>query len=221
MISSATFYSDFLNNPTSIYDGKFFTNSEQECDAKFAIHQGTYNYFNDSDNELIYVELPYKNDNFVLCLILPKVDASFRTILNSLDYDLVSNFFTKVKPRKMEVHVPSIKLKSNTDLSYVMQMIGVCKIFEENEADFSRMCSNNKNLFLESTIVNNEIALQCHTRMTNVPYKPKKQSLKSEQSESSKSNDLRFNRPFLYFIKCDINKMCTFILFSGVVSMIE
>ena len=97
----------------------------------------------------------------------------------------------------------------------VLQLSGICSVFEEDKADFSKMAANSKGLFLESVLTNTELHLQDLTKISgsipqvNTPPAP------------TNSAAVILNRPFAYFVTCSMKKMQTIIIFSGVVNVVE
>ena len=107
------------------------------------------------------------------------------------------------------------QLQSNVDLAMVLQLSGICKVFEEDNADFSKMAANSKGMYLESVVTNSELNLQDLTKISN----------QIQQVDSMPAPTVNpcvvLNRPFIYFVNCNMKKLQTIILFSGVVNVVE
>lgn len=110
----------------------------------------------------------------------------------------------------------AFQIQSNVDLAMVMQLSGMTKVFEEENADLSKMVVNSKGLYLESVVTHSELLLQDTSKLSS--------STKKETSAPVNSNTqtLVLNRPFIFYVMCDLKKkLQTIILFSGVVNIMD
>ncbi|KAH9419445.1 Serpin peptidase inhibitor, clade B (ovalbumin), member 11 (protein pseudoprotein) [Dermatophagoides pteronyssinus] len=228
-ISSATSSKQLKQLFKSSYEGRTSiattTEYDKAMDISFSVHNGQFKYYHDNEQGYTCVELSYINANLNLILILPKEGSSPRDIINQLSQNKLQSISKLMALKQLEIKIPIIKLKMNIDLAYVWQIIGIQKIFDQDEADFSGLSTNPKGLCLESIIFNSEISL-------NGNFKEKTVSQESSKSKSSSSStnkktggkksttvlSVAFNRPFIYFVTCNIKEQRKVILFAGVVN---
>ncbi|XP_027194477.2 uncharacterized protein LOC113789179 isoform X2 [Dermatophagoides pteronyssinus] len=206
-ISSATSSKQLKQLFKSSYEGRTSiattTEYDKAMDISFSVHNGQFKYYHDNEQE----------------------GSSPRDIINQLSQNKLQSISKLMALKQLEIKIPIIKLKMNIDLAYVWQIIGIQKIFDQDEADFSGLSTNPKGLCLESIIFNSEISL-------NGNFKEKTVSQESSKSKSNSSStnkktggkksttvlSVAFNRPFIYFVTCNIKEQRKVILFAGVVN---
>ena len=212
-INSITFQGELRFKPSKMYYAKF-TNVADEFDVCFSVHKNNFKYF-DLNPEFTYVELPYKNESLNLCIIFPKPHISLREILNKLNLNNLIKLSLSSVQTEVEIHLPIIRLQSNVDLAYVLQLSGFCRVFEEENAEFTKMAKNSKGLYLESVISNSELNLQDLSKISS--------SIEKSNFAPAPSiyTSILLNRPFIYLVKCEMKKQQTRIIFSGVINVIE
>ncbi|XP_075676495.1 uncharacterized protein LOC113789179 isoform X3 [Dermatophagoides pteronyssinus] len=205
-ISSATSSKQLKQLFKSSYEGRTSiattTEYDKAMDISFSVHNGQFKYYHDNEQ-----------------------GSSPRDIINQLSQNKLQSISKLMALKQLEIKIPIIKLKMNIDLAYVWQIIGIQKIFDQDEADFSGLSTNPKGLCLESIIFNSEISL-------NGNFKEKTVSQESSKSKSNSSStnkktggkksttvlSVAFNRPFIYFVTCNIKEQRKVILFAGVVN---
>ncbi|OTF76569.1 hypothetical protein BLA29_010265 [Euroglyphus maynei] len=212
----------------SSYEGRTNNNSteyDSSMNITFSVHNGLFKYYRDNEQGFTCVELAYVNKNLNLVLILPKEGTSPRDIMNQLSQNKLVSLSRLMTLKLLEIKVPVIKLKMNIDLAYIWQLIGIQKIFDPDEADFGGLVSNHKGLCLESIIFNSEFSLNGNFKEKSISKERSKSKSKSNSNQSiasKKSSTLLsvvFNRPFIYFVTCNVKEQQRkVILFAGVVN---
>ncbi|KAJ6221096.1 hypothetical protein RDWZM_006908 [Blomia tropicalis] len=198
--------------PCKQYDGKF-QSSIGEPMVRYTVQISHFKFCQDNP-DFYYIEMPYKNESMNLCIILPKQGYTLRSVLNNLNYNTLMNLFKTSVLTMCEVHLPDVKLQANLDLAYVLQICGLTKVFEEEGADFSKMTTNPKGLFLESVMTNSDLFLQDLTQIsTSIHMLP-------EPPPPTIAPTILIDRPFMYFVNCEM-KQHTAVLFSGNVNVYE
>lgn len=215
VVNSMSFQCELKFKPHRIYEGKFKKNNNIETSVKFTVYRNKLKYL---DNRSVfgfsYVELPYKNENLTLGLLLPDINMPIKTILERLTYNQLSQLFRTSTPTQIEVHLPVTRLQNSTNWTTLLRHVGINKVFEKEEANFSKMCANHQGLFIESLVANIELNLQDISKPSSTVTN------KSSKSSNQGSFGLVFQRPFIYFI-CSRKKLETVILFTGVVNNVE
>ena len=97
----------------------------------------------------------------------------------------------------------------------VLQLSGICKVFEEDNANFFKMVGNSKSLYLESVVTHSELILQDLSKIGN------NVELVAPAPTPTVEPTIILDRPFIYFVICCTKKLQSIILFSGVVNVIE
>jgi serpin B len=101
----------------------------------FMNHSGSFNGF--ENNVVSIIDLPYKNGNYYMSILLPKIDlAEFEKIHltadNLLSWNMIEVPFSKIK-------LPKFKFEISTDVTDVLKKMGMNAPFNDGEADFSRI----------------------------------------------------------------------------------
>lgn len=215
-VSKLLFFNDIFmeaelaSKPTKVYPKEFKATNGEKTTAQFQVFRGSFRMFEVEPN-FVYIELPYANELMTLSLLIPKPSATIRGVLNNLNYELLMKLFQTSVPKMCEVHLPLARLRSNIDLTFVLQLAGIKKIFNRAEADFSRMIKDSaaKGLSAESIVVN------CQLNYS------KPQASLAQEAKPEALPSFIMDKPFVYLISCRIQNVQNVILFSGAFNMVE
>jgi serine protease inhibitor len=90
------------------------------------------------NSEFQAVELPYKNDQLAMVVLLPRQVDGCGQLESRLDTVLLARSLSELKPQKVEVFLPRFKLESRFDLKQTLAKMGMPDAFGP-KADFSGM----------------------------------------------------------------------------------
>lgn len=165
------------------------------------------------------LELPYgEKSKYTMLLARPRDpsevmkyeanDKHFTDIARleeEMDEKLMQEFFQHLKEMKVDVFVPKFKLKKSFKMEDKLQALGVKEAFNQ-KADFSRITGDdNSNLYISQ--VEHKAFVEIDERGTKAGA-----ATGAGISFLSKPPQIRFDRPFLFFI---IHKRCNTVLFTG------
>ncbi|KAF8773445.1 Serpin B10 like protein [Argiope bruennichi] len=85
------------------------------------------------------LELPFKQRNVSMYILLPRSQNGLRGLEKSLTSAMLSNMRMKMLDTKVTVSLPRFKVEYSKELSEQMQELGVKSIFNAGAADFSGM----------------------------------------------------------------------------------
>ncbi len=98
------------------------------------------NYLETQDLQIL--ELPYKDKEISMLILLPKEDVILNKIEQELTYSQLRQWISKLQSIKvMEVYLPKFEFDFNKELKDNFRNMGVMSVFEN--ADFSRMSYKN------------------------------------------------------------------------------
>lgn len=176
----------------------------------YTIHCGIFHFRTHS--QFTSVELNYLDEeNLFLTLILPNENVGIKEVWDSLSRNKL--FFLSNFPSLMqiEIHLPMIELRMNIDLSYILQLAGLAKVFDAEQANLSGLVSNSLNLCFESILFNTDLALNGNFKEPSAPA--------NNKTDIPDPFPVIFNRPFIYLItfKTKSNRSRV-VLFAGIVN---
>jgi serpin B len=90
------------------------------------------------ENDFQAVELPYKNGELAMVVLLPRQIDACGNLENRLTPALLSRSLSQMKQRKVEIFLPRFKLESGFDLNQTLASMGMPDAFGP-KADFSGM----------------------------------------------------------------------------------
>lgn len=95
-----------------------------------------FNCCSDANSQVL--ELPYKNDEISMLVILPRNIEGIKEIENSLSAEKLSEISSKMKTREVEVYLPRFKITWGTFcLNKTLVSLGMSDAFNPGQADFS------------------------------------------------------------------------------------
>jgi serpin B len=97
------------------------------------------------------LELPYTGDELAMLLILPKRPADLSLIEQSLTFENITNWITKLCKYDVSVSIPKFNMTSEFSLADALASMGMRDAFIADVADFSGM-NGAMNLFIKSVL---------------------------------------------------------------------
>lgn len=203
---------ELASKPIKFYAKEFKATNGEKTNAQFQVFRGSFRML-DIESNFVYLELPYANKLMTLSIMIPKPSVTIRKVLNNLSYELLMKLFQQSTSQMCEVHLPITQMRSNIDLTSVLQMAGIKKIFNLAEADFTRMIKSSE----AKALAADSIVINCQLNYSNTqPCSTQEISDKPKPTDS-----FVLDQPFVYFISCRIQNFQNVILFSGVFNIIE
>ncbi|MGE0089210.1 MAG: serpin family protein [Bacteroidales bacterium] len=126
----------------------FFVFKTCETQATFMnnyINSGFY-----EDNLLSIVEIPYKNRNQSMIIILPKAKYGLKEIEKLFEQNLLPGYFEKMEDKRINLSIPKFKSESTYELQEELGKMGMPVAFS-NSADFSGI-TGDKSLAIDKVI---------------------------------------------------------------------
>ncbi|CAH0558183.1 unnamed protein product [Brassicogethes aeneus] len=129
----------------------FYTSETVKSDVDMMFRKGEYKYKFDRDLDAQVLELPYKNRDLSMIVVLPnKKDG-----IKGLEQKLAATDITKVTegmyPTDVEVFLPKFKIETTIDLNQHLENMGLGVMFSDN-ANFDKMITGNEPLKVSKVI---------------------------------------------------------------------
>lgn len=103
------------------------------------------------ENDLIqFVEMPYKEKDASMFVLLPKATNSLSKIEQTLDYEKLQSYEKELEYNDLSIYFPKFKMSLEYELKNLMREMGMIKAFT-NDADFSKM-NGNHDLYISAII---------------------------------------------------------------------
>lgn len=207
LLTSVAFNGEFSIKPAQQYDAKFRQSNGTLVSTRYWIFRNKLKRHLMKRDNIDYVEIPYLgHESLSLCLILPDLSITMNDLVQKLNYNMLIEMFKETPHTLTEVHLPTFRMQSQFDLTKVMPKFGINKVFEKENANFSRLSTAPSGIHIEALLTNIEANFSKHA--TGKPGK---------RSVFVGINSLVFNRPFMFLVTCR-HQMETVILFSGIVN---
>jgi len=142
VLTNAIYFNGQWQNP---FDEKFtklrpfYLNESNTTETMLMKNCGYYHYY---ENDIIKVlELPYKEEDKSMIVLLPKSKDGIREVQKSLSFEKYKYWISSVKRAKVDVILlPKFKYSSHFSLEEILKSMGMIKAF--SSADFSGMTGN-------------------------------------------------------------------------------
>lgn len=93
------------------------------------------------------LELPYREGELGLVVLLPRPDVRFETFERELTHKAVGTWLDALEPREVALTMPRFKIQSHYELARALSGLGLLDAFERGVADFSGV-DGTRDLFL-------------------------------------------------------------------------
>jgi serpin B len=182
-----------------------FTNEDGSVSSVAMMHQHLkLNYFKAPAFEI--AEAPYENEAFSMVFLLPAEGATVSSVVESLDASVWNDCLSQLQRHSMNISLPRLNLAYEITLNNALRSMGMELIFDETEADFSRIHPDSS-LFV--SLVKQKTTLEINEEGSEASAVT---VVGVDGSIGEPPASLEFNRPFLFFIK---EKSTGLILFAG------
>ncbi|KAF5286905.1 hypothetical protein FQA39_LY00438 [Lamprigera yunnana] len=124
----------------------FYLNKAEYVNVNMMTVKGEFNYYENVENKVRLLELPYKGDDVTMTIVLPLDPEELSIIEKKLDEIIVDprQFFK----RKVRLGLPKFNLKSSIKFKEVLKELGVNLPFKDG-ANFDGMIAKNQNAQLK------------------------------------------------------------------------
>ncbi len=87
-------------------------------------------YYVDQDSKYEVVGIPYKNNEYIMYVVLPHESESLKDVMDGFTYEDIQKIVQYSKPQTVDIKFPHIQIKVNHQLKDMLQEMGVHKLFD-------------------------------------------------------------------------------------------
>jgi serpin B len=146
------------------------------------------------ENGFQAVSLPYKGDKLSMLILLPD-QGFFNQIKNELSADQISSIMNNLQKVEVDFSMPKFKVESSFGLKDILSEMGMPDVFEPGIADLSGM-DGTKDLYISA--VEHKAYIDVDENGTEAAAATA--IVVGLTSMPVEVNELKINRPFMYFI---------------------
>ena len=144
------------------------------------------------------LELEYEGGDFSMVVVLPAKGTNINNFIDDFDVETFIQTLGKMEKQKVEVYLPSFKVRSNFDLEKLLAEMGMPEAFS-NKADFGRM-TDLQDLKIDKVI--HEAFIDVNEEGTEAAASTAVVIIrKSAMVDPPEKTTFRADRPFVYAIK--------------------
>jgi len=137
--------------------GDFHVSKDKVVQADMMFSNEKYPYIPLKDLKAEAIEIPYKGLRLSMIVLLPRPDSSLEELEKSLekvpDIKTVLKFPPLPGRSKVELTLPKFKLETQLELNDKLKAMDITDMFDEKQADFSKMRSGGKKDLYVSKVV--------------------------------------------------------------------
>lgn len=129
----------------------FYLNEKDQAETQFMFIKKSFNYGAFPELDATVVELPYKNTDITLMIILPNTKTGLSGLearLNQLDLTEIS---TKLVNQEVYLTIPKFKIEVEVNLNEILEHLGMGRMFSNN-AEFTELLNTNEQLKVSKAV---------------------------------------------------------------------
>lgn len=167
----------------------FIAQSGKSLDRLFMEQGGVFGYFEDDHASIL--ELPYKNNEFSMLILLPK--KTIKTLNKILSADYYASWNLE-NARFKKIRIPKFSIQQKTDPKSILSGFGMTDVFNEESADLTGIAPHYHiaDIFHEAVIKVDEKGTTA-AAATAVTMEP--------ESTIPNAPDFIVNRPFVFILR--------------------
>ncbi|XP_065225743.1 serpin B3-like [Planococcus citri] len=142
----------FSENET--YDEPFYSAKDSHVVVPMMHVNKKYRYLEEDTYQVL--EIPYKNEDFRLLILLPKQIEGLRQLEEKLSEIQFCQIFYHLETRKVNLTLPKFKMEQFTDMKAVLKKLGMETMFG-NSADFSEMYADGEESLCVSDVLHKAV----------------------------------------------------------------
>ncbi|MBI5725478.1 MAG: serpin family protein [Planctomycetes bacterium] len=132
-------------------DGDFFAQPEKPVKVRMMRQEHRFGYAETDDLQVL--EMPYKNHELSMAILLPKKADGLAAMEKSLSADSVKKLMEQAKPAQVDVTLPKFKFESSFSLGDMLKAMGMTAAFGPSVADFTGIADvKNEPLYISAVL---------------------------------------------------------------------
>ncbi len=140
----------FKGNDT--FDQSFHVTAKKDEIVKMMHQTGQFLHFTDEAKTFQLLEMPYKDSELSMVVLLPTQVDGLAQLEKKLDAESLAKWLEKARPTQVQVMLPKFTTRSRLSLADRLQEMGMTAAFRSGEADFTGMTHDKPPLYLSAVI---------------------------------------------------------------------
>ncbi len=117
------------------------------------MHQtGQFLHFADEEKTFQLLEMPYKDSELSMALLLPAQVDGLAQLEKKLDAELLAKWLEKAEPTKVQLTLPKFTMRTRLPLADRLKAMGMTAVFRPEEADLTGMTHDKPPLYVSEVI---------------------------------------------------------------------
>jgi serpin B len=133
------------------YDQPFHVAPAEDVSVSMMHQQGEFRYFADEAKTFQILEMPYKDSELSMVVLLPARLDGLTQCEKMLDARSLAKWLTKMEAAKVKVILPKFTMSSRLALAQRLRELGMTAAFDAEKADFAGM-TGDEPLFLSAVL---------------------------------------------------------------------
>ncbi len=193
-------------DPELTKEDRFFMENDDTVMADFMSREDTLPYY--EDERLQALEIPYSGGDFSMMMVLPREGITTRDIEATLDAQSFVSLTDSMEETALKAFIPKFEGETKVDLEDIFMNMGMELPFSR-DADFSGM-TGDLELVIDKVI--HQAMIEVEEEGTEAAAATAVVVIRKTAIDPDEPPVFRANRPFLFYIKDNINQS---ILFAG------
>jgi RNA polymerase sigma factor (sigma-70 family) len=131
-------------------EGPFQVTSQRKVNVPTMNAMATFPYLDGGTFDML--ELPYKERDLSMLILLPKKVDGLAEFEKSLTADKLGEWHSKLRASKVQLSLPKFKMTSEFELAEQLQAMGMTLAFDSRRADFSGMNGGSEPLSISAVV---------------------------------------------------------------------
>ncbi|CAH1376620.1 unnamed protein product [Tenebrio molitor] len=127
----------------------FYGTPEKAVSVKTMRNTNTFNYYECSEVDAKFLELPFKGDDASLIVVLPNEKQGIANLESKIDKVFTPRPFTK---ELVKVDLPRFKIETTIDFEDVLKKLGINRAFDAEKVDLSGIAGKKGELEVSSVV---------------------------------------------------------------------
>jgi serpin B len=131
---------------------EFQIDSTRKKTIPFMNRSARLRYF--ENEELQYLQLPYKGHDLVMEIILPRTGIQYAAVEQKLTSKAIAEYTQQAETQEVEVSLPKFKAESEFELGSTLSEMGMPLVFDKSKANFRgmRKLKSDENIYISKVI---------------------------------------------------------------------
>ncbi|KAG5681959.1 hypothetical protein PVAND_011360 [Polypedilum vanderplanki] len=167
----------------------------EKKDTKYIVSSGLFKYAEIESQNLIVVELPYKNDRYALLIIMPKTNNDMKQFCKQTNYNNLNEIISQMENSNLDLYLPVFRYECTSHAEKALGKLGLTTLFT-SKADLSGISQDAKGYQIEELVQHVAIRIDEGSSGTSALSAGNVQG-----RQNSKSTEALIDKPFVFYVR--------------------